>query len=206
VLTDPDPRVRRRALVHLVGEAGLDAGPLCLGLLDDSDPTTRRLAYAALSGTRDPQAALRLPDGMSDPEPAVRKAAVMAAESVFGCDAARLLALPGKERSEAAAALKAYLAAALDRLAPEGRLLDRSRLSTLLPARWQKSGDESADDFSRHCSFERIREVLMIHLGGCTPGDLAAELAVDEEAMAEIIRVHERAGRVVRRGRRLCLP
>ena len=72
LLTDTDPRIRRRAALA-VGRVGLaDGGALLQPLLKDADPDVRQMAAFALGLLADKTAVTALTTALQDPEPRVR--------------------------------------------------------------------------------------------------------------------------------------
>jgi cyclophilin family peptidyl-prolyl cis-trans isomerase/HEAT repeat protein len=72
LVTDPDPRIRRRAALA-VGRIGLaEGGALLQPLLKDADPDVRQMAAFALGLLADTSAVPLLSAALQDPEPRVR--------------------------------------------------------------------------------------------------------------------------------------
>jgi hypothetical protein len=213
---DPDPLIRRRAIVHISSMRGIDPGLFCAPLLKDPDPTIRRLASAALSGTRDIGSILGLLETLLDPNERVAEAAEVAAGRLLGRSIKGLCALAPEEKAARVARLCAYVSASRSSLVREG-CFEPSKIAWLIPeekaaetnplrmlrdvAPAQKPG--SAKDVLR---FHQVFEVLQSSLRGCTEEVLAKELDCDPGALAIMVREHERSGRLVRRGERYFLP
>ena len=72
LVTDPEPRIRRRAAIS-VGRVGLaEGGALLQPLLKDTDPDVRQMAAFALGLLADKTAVPALTAALQDPEPRVR--------------------------------------------------------------------------------------------------------------------------------------
>src|SRR5206468_4363037 len=108
LVTDPEPRIRRRAALA-IGRVGLNAGtqPL-VGALSDADPDVREMAAFALGLIGDVAAAPPLIKALADPAPIVRG---RAAEALGQIDA--------KEKDQATPAARREAGDAIGRMAAE---------------------------------------------------------------------------------------